>query len=178
MRSQHRLSPRALTLTIFLRLLVADQFVHGIGGGRYDQVADSIIAGFFEIAPPKFAVTTATMYLPQALGRTRVCLPCVVQEGHKLKHRVLGEHKRDYLDRIESLPRYSKQRAMVFSAMHQERKATLASDPAIARWEDALRDTQRHEIEDQTLFDRELFYALQPRQRLIELIGKYSKAFS
>src|SRR4051812_19052058 len=33
LRQNHlRLSPRALTLTLFLRLLVVDQFVHGIGG--------------------------------------------------------------------------------------------------------------------------------------------------
>src|SRR5206468_798690 len=60
-QTQHRLSPRALTLMIFLRLLLADQFVHGIGGGRYDQVTDQIIATHFGMEPPKFAVTTATL---------------------------------------------------------------------------------------------------------------------
>ena len=39
-----RLAPRALTLTTFLRLLVVDQFVHGIGGGRYDQVTDRLLS--------------------------------------------------------------------------------------------------------------------------------------
>ena len=34
MQHRLRLSPRALTLTAVLRLLVADQFVHGIGGGQ------------------------------------------------------------------------------------------------------------------------------------------------
>src|SRR5207253_2983055 len=36
--TQRRLSLRALTLTMYIRLLIADNFVHGIGGGRYDQV--------------------------------------------------------------------------------------------------------------------------------------------
>ena len=39
-----RLAPRALTLTTVLRLLLADQFVHGIGGGRYDQVTDGLVS--------------------------------------------------------------------------------------------------------------------------------------
>src|SRR5439155_15975642 len=102
--NQVRLAPRALTLTMFLRLLIVDQFVHGIGGGRYDQVADSIIGDFFGFAPPKFAVTTATMFLPQALARERVCLPCVVHQGHQLKHRVLGSRKMALVKQINALP--------------------------------------------------------------------------
>ena len=37
------LRPRALTLTLFARLCVADFFIHGIGGGKYDEVTDRII---------------------------------------------------------------------------------------------------------------------------------------
>jgi len=51
-RHELRLSPRALLLTLFVRLCVADQFIHGIGGGRYDQVTDRLIARHFGIAPP------------------------------------------------------------------------------------------------------------------------------
>ena len=40
---QLRLSPRALALTLFLRLIVCDQFVHGIGGALYDEVTDRVI---------------------------------------------------------------------------------------------------------------------------------------
>src|SRR5689334_21153410 len=47
-----RISPRALTLTTFFRLLLADQFVHGIGGARYDRVTDRLIARFLGIEPP------------------------------------------------------------------------------------------------------------------------------
>ena len=90
-RNDLRLSPRALTLTMLLRLLVADQFVHGIGGGRYDQVTDALIARHFDLEPPRFAVTTATLYFPGAAGRTRACMACVMQEGHRLRHNVLGD---------------------------------------------------------------------------------------
>ena len=56
--------PRALTLTAFTRLCVADLFVHGVGGGRYDRVTDAVIREYFGIEPPAYAVTTATLHLP------------------------------------------------------------------------------------------------------------------
>ena len=55
---------RALTLTAFSRLCVADFFVHGVGGGRYDRVTDAVIRDYFGIEPPAYAVATATLHLP------------------------------------------------------------------------------------------------------------------
>jgi len=57
-------APKALALTLFTRLLVADFFIHGVGGGRYDQVTDDVIRRYFLIEPPAFAVASMTMYLP------------------------------------------------------------------------------------------------------------------
>lgn len=65
-RGLEGLRPRALTLTLFLRLLVADLFVHGVGGARYDRVTDRVLEGFFGVPPPPFAVLTATFHLPLA----------------------------------------------------------------------------------------------------------------
>jgi len=56
--------PKALTLTAFTRLFVADLFVHGVGGGRYDRVTDAVIADYFGIRSPRYAVVTATLHLP------------------------------------------------------------------------------------------------------------------
>lgn len=58
------LRPRALLTTMALRLLFADWFVHGIGGGKYDQLNDRIISSFFEMSPPKFSVISGTLFLP------------------------------------------------------------------------------------------------------------------
>lgn len=57
------LRARALTLTAFSRLCVADLFVHGVGGGRYDRVTDAVIRDYFGIEPPAYAVATATLHL-------------------------------------------------------------------------------------------------------------------
>ncbi|HEU4797927.1 MAG TPA: hypothetical protein VFT63_03310, partial [bacterium] len=58
------LRPKALALTAFSRLCVVDFFVHGVGGGRYDRVTDAVIADFFGLTPPRYAVVTATLHLP------------------------------------------------------------------------------------------------------------------
>ena len=59
-----RIRPRALLTTMFARLLLGDLFIHGIGGARYDQVTDLIIARFLQLTPPGYAVVSATCQLP------------------------------------------------------------------------------------------------------------------
>jgi hypothetical protein len=56
--------PRALTLTLFARLVLGDFFIHGIGGGKYDEVTDAIIRDYFGIEPPAYQVLSATLHLP------------------------------------------------------------------------------------------------------------------
>ncbi len=58
-----RLRPRALTLTIWARLLLADLFIHGIGGAKYDRISDAIIRDYYRISPPAFACASATLHL-------------------------------------------------------------------------------------------------------------------
>lgn len=172
-----RLSPRALTLTAVLRLLLADQFVHGIGGGRYDQVLDALIARHFDFEPPRFAVTTATLYFPDAIGQPRVCLPCLVREGHRLKHGVLGREKIRLVEQIAALPRGSLQRSELFAQMHDKLTAAWR-DPPVRAWEHRFREAEARAQEERVLFDRELFYAIQSRQRLTGLIGRYRQRLS
>jgi hypothetical protein len=58
-----RLRPRALTLTIWARLLLADLFVHGIGGAKYDRISDRIMADYYDVGPPQMACVSATLRL-------------------------------------------------------------------------------------------------------------------
>ena len=60
----HKIRPRALVTTMYARTVLSDGFIHGIGGGKYDQVTDEIIADFFGVAPPAIAVVSATVRLP------------------------------------------------------------------------------------------------------------------
>lgn len=58
------LRPRALTLTLYARLFLADFFLHGIGGGKYDQMTDLILYQWLGVDPPSYGVASATTHLP------------------------------------------------------------------------------------------------------------------
>ena len=58
-----KLRPRAILSTLFFRLLLSDWFVHGIGGGKYDQITDEIIQRLFGLTPPVFQIATSTRQL-------------------------------------------------------------------------------------------------------------------
>jgi hypothetical protein len=60
----YKVRSRALTTTLFARLLLADLFVHGIGGGKYDELADELMRSFFGLQPPGFLVLSGTLWLP------------------------------------------------------------------------------------------------------------------
>ena len=66
-----KLRPRALITTMYARLILSDLFLHGIGGGKYDQLGDKIIEAFFGITPPAFMVISATILLPEARGQSK-----------------------------------------------------------------------------------------------------------
>ncbi|VAX19423.1 hypothetical protein MNBD_NITROSPINAE03-656 [hydrothermal vent metagenome] len=54
--------PRAIVLSIYLRLFVCDLFIHGVGGAKYDTVTDRIIKAFYGIEPPSLACVTGTAW--------------------------------------------------------------------------------------------------------------------
>ncbi len=104
------LAPKALALTMYERIFVADLFIHGVGGGRYDQVTDGVIARFFGIEPPRFVVASMTLYLP--LGAHDVTAEEVAeveQRLNRLTHnpdQLLGEMEFESIaerDRVTSL---------------------------------------------------------------------------
>ncbi len=78
-----RLRPRALTLTIWARLMLADLFVHGIGGAKYDRISDAIIADYYGVAPPQMACVSATLHMD--LPRTSVTAESVRDARHALR---------------------------------------------------------------------------------------------
>lgn len=55
---------RALVTTLYTRLVLADLFLHGIGGARYDQVTDRFAERLLGVRPPWHATLTATLRLP------------------------------------------------------------------------------------------------------------------
>lgn len=109
------LAPRALTLTMYARLILGDTFIHGVGGGRYDSVTDAVIRGFFDIDPPPYVVASMTMYLP--LG-AHVVTDQEVADARGRLHR-LEHNPDDLLNEVE-----------FDSAAEHERATRLAAEKA------------------------------------------------
>jgi hypothetical protein len=61
-----KIRTRALITTLWARLILSDLFVHGIGGAKYDQVTDQMIAALYGVEPPVYLTATATLRLPVA----------------------------------------------------------------------------------------------------------------
>jgi hypothetical protein len=59
-----KIRSRALVTTLWARVALGDLFLHGIGGAKYDQVTDALIARFFGLEPPRYMVVSATLKLP------------------------------------------------------------------------------------------------------------------
>jgi hypothetical protein len=94
--------PRALMTTLFLRCFLADLFVHGIGGGVYDRLTDSIIERFLCMPSPEYAVATATLWLsarePETL-RDDESIP--TQEALHRESQQLRSRPETFLDRSD-----------------------------------------------------------------------------
>ncbi len=172
-----RIAPRALTLTMFMRLFLADQFVHGIGGGRYDQVTDRLINAHLGTAPPHFSVTTATLYFPAAAGQKRVSLRPLLQEGRRLRHGSFSREKREMAARIVTLPRNGAERRTHFGDMHRW-LARQADSPTMHAWQQQLDHALEEQLKQKAIFDRELFFAIQPEERLRGIISRYDAQFA
>ena len=59
-----KIHSRALATTLYCRMVLADLFLHGIGGAKYDQVTDRVSERFFGVAPPRHGTLSATFRLP------------------------------------------------------------------------------------------------------------------
>jgi hypothetical protein len=66
----YKVRSRALTNTLYARVFLTDLFVHGIGGGKYDELTDALIARFYGLEPPGFLVLSGTLLLPLTDFRT------------------------------------------------------------------------------------------------------------
>lgn len=58
------LRPKAVTLTLFVRIALVDLFIHGVGGGRYDRVTEAVARSFYGSTLPTAAVISFTAHLP------------------------------------------------------------------------------------------------------------------
>jgi hypothetical protein len=179
-----KVRPRALTLTLFTRLGFADGFIHGIGGGKYDEVTDAIIRRFFHLDPPGFAVVSATVRLP--IRR----FPTTAEVLHRAERRVrdLEWNPQRFLEASGRFPKLVSEKARLVidePVEHADRRrwfrelqqVTHKMRPAVADQLDAaIRDVDRlrHELAaNAILASREYAWPLFPEAVLRNCFARY-----
>ncbi|MBI1826712.1 MAG: hypothetical protein HY287_01420 [Planctomycetes bacterium] len=185
-----RIRPRALTLTIFARLFLADLFIHGIGGAKYDRITDRIIENYFELLPPEMACVSATLRLdlPES-GSTQSDLAAArrkVRDARWNSGRSLVRNHDPQVLRLDA----QRSEALCDSVMlaSMDRKNHMARREAFRRIREVVerladlnkeqREAASSEIQrierglacDQLARNREFFFALHDREKLQRLL--------
>jgi len=158
-RSGYLLRPRAVTLTLFTRMILADWFVHGVGGAGYERIGDYLFERYYGRRPPPVALATCTMTLPPD-GSFSGLIDGTCQVKHEL--RTLQHHPERYL------PEPLAKEEPVATLVHRKRAAlNRANDRSLPH------DQRKSAWLEITRVNLELLpYARRaadgPRQRLVE----------
>ena len=199
LRNELKIRPRALATTMFARLLVADLFVHGIGGAKYDEITDDILQTYFQIEPPRYLTLTATLRLPiplepvtaediRKLERSlrdlhfnpdRQLTSGTAQEIQERKTRLIVEQKAAQttgLPRRERRSRRATNRArhQAFAELRESVSSQVAAE--VAAREANLAVARQALARNQILGNREYAAILYPEAALLELFSKVREA--
>ncbi len=165
-----KIRSRALTNTLFARLFLCDLFIHGIGGGKYDELTDEISRRFYGAEPPRFLVLSATLLLP--LPRP----PAAPADAHQAERQL-----RD----LYWNPQRHLVGAVAAATALAERQRGLAAQTAATRQERAERFRTLRQVGEQLrpFVAREVEVAqarlerLQAELRLREVLGRRDYSF-
>jgi hypothetical protein len=124
-----KIRPRALTTTLFARLVIGDLFIHGIGGAKYDEVTDQIVSRLFGIDPPAYAVVSGTLRL------------------HLQPYPATGDSLRAVRRRLRDL--YWNPQRFLTASLSRERHSELARSPAVSAIERRARFEALRELNSQ-----------------------------
>lgn len=178
-----RIRTRALSTTIFSRMLFSDLFIHGIGGAKYDEMTDAILSDFYGVEPPAFMTCSATL---QLLGDRATDVTSSQLEKLQRQLRELKFQAEDWVDTDDETVRslvaekraliaaerageteWARERYFRFREVNKKlAKHTVEGRAAIEAEMEALRvELQRNRL----LRSRDLSFALFPPERLWSL---------
>jgi hypothetical protein len=184
--------PRALALSALVRLLLADFYIHGIGGAKYDEITEEWLTSLFGAPPAPIGCVTATAFLP--LPRTGVRWADVLAARHAardlifnpqrhlpdvpaglLRRRSESVRRSDELRAARS--RNRQERRLMFEAIRLVSAEILSTDPwRAAELEQNVRTLEQRYNLDRIAFDREYFAALHLRSTLRDLVQRVRTA--
>jgi hypothetical protein len=181
-----KLRSRALVTTMFARLALADLFIHGIGGAKYDEATDAICRRFFDTAPPRFAAISGTLRLP--IARTGATSNGVGQLRQRLRQlefhpeefvKIGGalpasksaeqwiDEKRHWVQAPKSLENAAQRHAAIVAANHGLQPFVAEERAAVEAQLAAASETMRA---DRIVNSREYAFCLFPRQLLEQFL--------
>ena len=131
---EFKIRSRALVTTMYARMILSDLFLHGIGGGKYDQLGDLISRSFWGIDSPKIMVVSSTVLLP---GHEQMPIGEIEQTFRKL-----SRMRRD----LEFQPERFSDRSDISADMVAAKRALLASIPPSghrAEWHQQITDVNQ-----------------------------------
>jgi len=183
--------PRALTLTLWARLLACDLFVHGIGGAKYDRITDVILDRYYGKEPPAYVCVSATLRL--LLPRHPVGQQDLREARRRVRDlnfnpdRYLSDPPHELMARRANLIDESRalrarhaaniQRRHNFQAIRQTNAEIVASSPEVKEQLGREVEEIEQQVRSNHLADsREYFYALQSRERLSMLADRLRRA--
>ncbi|MEW6253117.1 MAG: hypothetical protein AB1716_20965, partial [Planctomycetota bacterium] len=185
-RDGWRLRPRALALSCFGRYFLADLFIHGIGGAKYDELMEDFARDFFGVEPRPLCCVTATLHMP--LPHTHVRPPDIAAARHAARdvrhnpQRRLTAVPAELLRERAALVRRSEElrrdrpadranRRLTFSEIRRVNGQMLAAEPWKVAEYDARVETLAAQWEQERIaLDREYFFALHPQANLHALV--------
>jgi hypothetical protein len=178
---------RALTTTLFARLVLSDLFLHGIGGAKYDRVTDQIVRLFFGFEPPEFATVSATLRLP--IRHAALDGAAIGQWEQRLRE--LRYHPEQYVDfssatngdspavaEIIATKQHWLQTAKTSENAHERHVAIAGANDKLQPYVALLReqierervDTQHRKRGEAILNSREYSFCLYPREHFDKLL--------
>jgi hypothetical protein len=176
--------PRALILMLWARMLLADLFVHGIGGAKYDRVTDLLIERYFGVTPPPMACVSATLRLDLPVSEVSASrlgelehrlrdLRCNPQRHLPMEGEVaaLARARAEAVERARRLRadngRHRDLRRAVFNEIRSLSRRMLDARPEVLpALQDRPGQARRELEENQVATGREYFFALFDRPAL------------
>lgn len=180
-RSGTKIRSRALTTTLYARMFLADLFLHGIGGGKYDQATEMLSQRFFGASLPPLAVASGTLRLGLRSPNGIVESPSTIRR----RLREFQYHPETFLQAASEASRHAvgeavaakraaiaspagrdhgRERHEQIEAANRRLRELLA--PAGAQLEQSLRVARRQQRAAAVLDWREYAFCLYPRERL------------
>lgn len=190
-RYGYLLRPKAVTLTLFVRLFLADWFVHGIGGGLYESITNYIIEDYYGIKELGFGIATATLTLPLSNSTTITTegITRLKQQLRDIKYnperfikspilrnktvKFLIEKKKNLIDFAGNRNKSATTRKSAWTSICEVNKNLLKyieqSPQDIKR---KIELSKKHKLSRQVLNHREFFFGLFPEKLLRNMLQK------